>query len=162
MKHTGKLILAAVFAVSLAGLTYAGGGGAGGAAGAGGGVGGTGSTGSGAVSPGTTPGTTTPGSDIGRTPGIGTETTPGGFTQPSTTVPPMTRPGESSLGIERQPLPPASSVPPDSGLPPPPRAGEGQGTGSGLGSPTPGLGGSAPSNPAGSMGSGSTGGSTTR
>jgi hypothetical protein len=122
MKPIGTLVLATVFSVSLAGLASAGGAVAPGVGGARGEVGPTDP--GGGVAPGTTPGTNTPGSDIGRTPAMGTETPPGS-TQSGTP-----RPGESSLGIERQPLPPGSSVPPDSGLPPP------------LSSPTPGSGGS--------------------
>ena len=121
MKPISNLVLAAVFSVSVAGLAYAADPVAPGVGGARGDVGPAGP--GGGVAPGTTPGTNTPGSDIGRTPAMGTETPPG--STPSGTP----RPGESSLGIERQPLPPGSSVPPDSGLPPPPS------------SPTPGSGG---------------------
>jgi hypothetical protein len=122
MKPVGNLVVAAVFSVSLAGLAYAAGNVPPGAGGARGEVGPADS--GGGIAPGTIPGTNTPGPDIGRTPAMGTET-PGSLPQPGTI-----RPGESSLGIERQPLPPGSSVPPDSGLPPPPS------------SPTPGSGGS--------------------
>ena len=148
MTYKGQLVLTAVLSMSLAGFAIAGtaAGSGSGTGGAGGAIGGTPDTGSGSgIAPGTTPSPTPPGGDIGRVPGPGSPTQPG----------PRTRPGESNLGIERGPLPPASTIPPDSGITPPPRAGESQGTGSGLGSPTPGLGGSAPSNPAGS---GSTGG----
>jgi hypothetical protein len=144
MKPIGNFVLAAVFSVSVAGLAYAAGPVAPGVGGARGEVGPADS--GGGIAPGTIPGTNTPGPDIGRTPAMGTETPPGTPPQPGTT-----RPGESSLGIERQPLPPGSSVAPDSGLPPPPQKREGLGSGGGLSSPTPGSG-----------GSGSMGGSTTR
>jgi len=134
MKPIGNFVLAAVFSVSLAGLAYAAGNVPPGAGGARGEVGPADS--GGGITPGTIPGTNTPGSDIGRTPAMGTET-PGSLHQPGTT-----RPGESSLGIERPPLPPGSSVPPDSGLPPPAQKREGQGSGGTLSSPTPGSGGS--------------------
>ena len=144
MKPISNLVLAALFSVSVAGLAYAADPVAPGVGGARGEVGP--ADPGGGIAPGTNPGTNTPGTDTGRTPAMGTETPPGTPPQPGTT-----RPGESSLGIERQPLPPGSSVPPDSGLPPPPQKREGQGSGGGLSSPTPGSG-----------GSGSMGGSTTR
>jgi len=163
MKRTGHLIFAALFTIGLAGLSYAagtGGSAGGGASGFGGGASGSAGVGSSPgigpgmdapPPPGTTPGTP-PGSDIGRTPKPGTDkdiaAPPGAEVSPGSTR----RPGESSLELGRQPVPPGSSLPPDSGLTPPAPTGEGQGTGSGLGSPTPGLGSSAPSNPAGSQG----------
>src|SRR5687768_5173623 len=115
-------VLGVAFAVGLLGVPYI-------AAGANPGIGGgvegpsgptTGSPESGAgsgIAPGTTPGQSAPGGDIGRTPGLGSRTTPGS----------KSRPGESNLGIERGPLPPASSTPPDSGIPPPPTPKDGQG-----------------------------------
>ena len=147
MTYKIRLVLS-VFAMSFVGFAFVGTVTAAGS-GAGGGISGVPETGADSgIAPGTTPGQTAPdrGGDIGRTPGPGSPTQPGI----------KNRPGETTLGTERGPLPPATTIPPDSGIAPPPHTGDSQGMGSGLGSPTPGLGDSTPSNPSrrGSTGGG--------